>query len=212
MDMDNVLTMLYVEGKESRLSPLCKDRSISAMPFGGRYLVIDFVLSNFLNSGLYKIKVLTQYRSDVLLKHLSVNWNFSSILGHHVEHVPPQMKTGRGFYNGSADAIRQNLNFLQKQRYDLVCVFRSDIIYKMDVRKMLGYHVGLGADLTLAVIPVPIDFAGNFEIVEVDEEPFSVDLDKIKTLRPPTTPNNYPQYLLILNSKIIEYSPIRAGS
>jgi len=170
MNMDNVLTMLYVEGKECRLSPLCKDRSISAMPFGGRYLVIDFVLSNFLNSGFYKIKVLTQYRSEALLKHLSVNWIFSSILGHHVEHVPPQMKTGSGWYNGSADAIRQNLNFLQKQRYDLVCVFRSDIVYKMDVRKMHGYHLGLGADLTLAVIPVPIDFAGNFEIVEVDEE------------------------------------------
>ena len=169
MDMDNVLTMLYVEGEESRLSPLCKDRSISAMPFAGRYLIIDFVLSNFLNSGFYKIKVLTQYRCDALLEHLSTNWNLSYILGHHVEHVSPQMKTGCGFYNGSADAIYQNLNFLQKQKYDSVCVFRSDTIYKMDVRKMYGYHAGLGSDLTIAVVPVPMDYAERFEIVEVDE-------------------------------------------
>lgn len=168
--MDNVLAMLYVEGKEDKLFPLCKDRSISAVPFGGRYLIIDFVLSNLINSGFFKIKVLTQYKYESLIRHISMNWSLSSILGHHIELVPPQMKTGSGWYNGSADAIYQNLNFLEKQRYDYVCIFRSDIICKMDIQQMYKYHIKKGGDITIAVSPVPINYARNFEIIEVDKK------------------------------------------
>ena len=168
--MDNVLTMLYVDGKEDKLFPLCKDRSISAVPFGGRYLIIDFVLSNFLNSGFFKIKVLTQYKYESLIKHIFLNWNLSPILGHHIEIVPPQMKTDSGWYSGSADAIYQNLNFLEKQRYDYVYIFRSDIICKMDIQQIHKYHIAKGGDVTIAASPVPIKYAKNFEIIEVDKD------------------------------------------
>lgn len=167
--MDKVLTMILAGGEGKRLFPLSKERAKPAVPFAGRYRIIDFVLSNFVNSGFYKIKVLTQFRCDSLNRQLSLAWKLSPILDHYIEPVPPQMKTGDEWYKGSADAVYQNLNLIYNENCDKVCIFGADHIYKMDVLQMLNFHNFKNADLTIAAIPVPLDKASGFGIVEVDE-------------------------------------------
>lgn len=168
--MDNILTMVLAGGKGTRLFPLCIERAKPAVPFGGRYRIIDFVLSNLINSGFSKIKILTQFKSDSLMRHLSLAWNLPPILGGYIDPVPPQMKIGEDWYRGSADAVYQNLNLIYNEHCDYVCIFGADHIYKMDVRQMLDYHKKKNADLTVASIPVPISEAGNFGIIEIDRD------------------------------------------
>ena len=138
--MDKVLTMILAGGEGKRLFPLSKERAKPAVPFAGRYRIIDFVLSNFVNSGFYKIKVLTQFRCDSLNRHLSLAWRLSPILDHYIEPVSPQMKTGEEWYKGSADAVYQNLNLIYNEKCEKVCIFGADHIYKMDVMQMLDFH------------------------------------------------------------------------
>ena len=166
----NTLTMILAGGQGTRLMPLSRERAKPAVPFGGRYRIIDFVLSNFINSGFHKIKVLTQFRSESLTRHLSLAWYLPPMLGYFIENVPPQMKIGSDWYKGSADAVFQNLNLIEEKNYDRVCIFGADHIYKMDVSQIMDFHNLKSADLTIATIPVPINMASSFGVVEVDSE------------------------------------------
>jgi glucose-1-phosphate adenylyltransferase len=167
--MNDVLVMVLAGGEGKRLMPLTRDRAKPAVPFGGRYRIIDFVLSNFVNSGFYKIKVLTQYKSDSLNSHISRGWHLAHFVDQYVEAVPAQQRRGPQWYKGSADAIYQNLNLLYDEDPRDVAVFGGDNIYKMDVRQMLAFHRDRDADLTVAAIPVPIEEGSQFGILQVDE-------------------------------------------
>ena len=164
-----VLVMILAGGQGKRLYPLTRDRAKPAVPFGGRYRIIDFVLNNFVNSGFHKIKVLTQYKSDSLNKHIAHGWNLCSQIGQYVDLVPAQMRTDGNWYKGTADAIYQNLN-LFKTKYEKIFVFGGDHIYKMDCHKMLKFHNINNADLTISANPIPIEVAHEYGIMEVDNE------------------------------------------
>lgn len=166
----NVLAMILAGGEGRRLQPLTAERAKPAVPFGGRYRIIDFVLSNMVNSGIQRIKVLTQYRSDSLLRHLSRNWSRYAGFGGFVEALPPQMNVSKNWYVGSVDAIHQNLNIVRDEMPDLVAVFGADHIYKMDIRQMMAFHREKGAKVTVAAKPVPIEEARRFGCISVDEE------------------------------------------
>src|SRR5689334_12844321 len=168
--MANLLAMILAGGQGTRLEPLTRERAKPAVPFGGRYRIVDFCLSNFVNSGIYKIKVLTQYKSDSLNNHLSRAWRMTAFLGHYVEPVPAQMRTGLDWFEGSADAIYQNLNIITDEEPEHTFVFGADHVYRMDVRQMLDCHVRKKADLTVAAIPIPVAEASDFGIIEVDAE------------------------------------------
>ncbi|WNG24594.1 glucose-1-phosphate adenylyltransferase [Cystobacter fuscus] len=165
--MAKLLAMILAGGAGTRLEPLTRERAKPAVPFGGRYRIIDFVLSNFANSGIYRMKVLTQYKSDSLNKHLSRAWRMSAFLDHYVETVPAQMRTGMDWYKGSADAIYQNLNIITDEEPDHIFVFGADHIYRMDCRQMLDFHVERKAACTVAAIPVPLEEGREFGIIDV---------------------------------------------
>ena len=163
------LVMIMAGGKGSRLGPLTTHRAKPAMPFGGRYRIIDFVLSNFTNSGYRNVYVLTQYMASSLIKHLNRNWHLSSV-GDFIEEVPAQMRTGENWYLGTADSVFQNINLIRDSRSELVAVFGGDHIYKFDVRQMEAQHRTLRSDLTIAAFPVPIEEAHQFGVIQVDVE------------------------------------------
>lgn len=165
--MSKPLAMILAGGAGTRLEPLTRERAKPAVPFGGRYRIIDFCLSNFVNSGVFKLKVLTQYKSDSLNNHLSRAWRMTAFLGQYCESVPAQMRTGGDWYRGSADAIWQNLNLITDESPDLVYVFGADHVYMMDMRQMESYHLAKRADCTVAAIPVPIEEAHDFGIIDV---------------------------------------------
>ena len=169
MVQDNALVMILAGGEGKRLHPLTKDRAKPAVPFGGRYRIIDFVLNNFINSGFFKIKVLTQYKSDSLNKHISRGWALSPLINQYVDLVPAQMRTGGSWYMGTADAVWQNVFHIHDEDPKFICIFGGDHIYKMDVSQMLTYHKRNNADLTISAIPIPISEASEFGIIEVDE-------------------------------------------
>jgi glucose-1-phosphate adenylyltransferase len=166
--MKSMLVMVMAGGKGSRLGPLTIHRSKPGVPFAGRYRIIDFVLSNFVNSGYRRIYVLTQYMSSSLIKHLSRNWRLSGF-GEFIEVVPAQMRLGEFWYRGTADAVYQNLNLVRDARAEHVAVFGGDHVYKMAVDQMEAQHQDLSADLTVAAFPVPKNEASAFGIIDVDE-------------------------------------------
>lgn len=168
MGYPNVLAMIMAGGEGARLHPLTRERAKPAVPFGGKYRIVDFVLNNFLNSGIFKIKVLTQFKADSLIKHLSTGWSLNRMLGQYIDPVPAQMRTGRNWYQGTADAIFQNINLIEDEQPDYVAVFGADHIYKMDISKMLDFHRSVGAVGTIAAIPKPAEEASKFGIIEVD--------------------------------------------
>lgn len=169
--MIDVLVMILAGGRGERLYPLTRDRAKPAVPFGGRYRIIDFVLSNFINSGFFRIKVLSQYRSNSLLIHLARGFNFGSLAEHYVDPIPAQQGVGElGWYLGTADAIFQNLSVVQDELPKDVAIFGGDHIYKMDVRQMMDAHREHGAAVTVAALPYDRDeAAGQFGVIEVDE-------------------------------------------
>ena len=145
--------MIMAGGEGSRLYPLTRERAKPAVPFGGKYRLIDFVLSNFLNSKIYSIYVLTQFKSQSLTEHLQEGWRFSSILkDHFILPVPAQKRTGESWYQGTADAIYQNINLIEGHAYDLVAVFGADHIYRMDIRQMIDFHIQNKADMTVSAL------------------------------------------------------------
>ena len=166
--MRNTAVMIMAGGRGSRLGPLTCHRSKPAVPFGGRYRIVDFVLSNFVNSGYRRIFVLTQFMATSLIKHLNRNWRLSG-LGEFVEIVPAQMRMGEFWYRGTADAVCQNLNLIRDERAEHVAVFGGDHIYLFAIDQMDAYHRDTGADVTVATIAVPQSQTRNFGIIEVDE-------------------------------------------
>ena len=190
MSIDDTLVMILAGGEGKRLHPLTQDRAKPAVPFGGRYRIIDFVLNNFINSGFFKIKVLTQYKSDSLNKHISKGWQLSPFLNQYVDLVPAQMRTGGSWYTGTADAVYQNIFHIHDENPDYVCVFGGDHIYKMDVYQMLKYHKQKEADLTISAIPIPIEEAHEFGIIEVDKDWRLTGFIEKPQTRPKAMPNN----------------------
>ena len=182
-----VLAIILAGGEGKRLLPLTLDRAKPAVPIGGRYRLIDFVLSNFVNSGIMKIKVLTQYKSDSLNTHLARGWRLPQMLDLYVEGVPAQMRTGKSWFLGSADALYQSMNVVTDEDPDFVCVFSADHMYKMDVRQMLDFHIESGADMSVAAIPVPVSQAREFGIVGVDK-----DSRMVSFLEKPSAPPEIP--------------------
>lgn len=166
----NILAMVLAGGEGTRLWPLTQERAKPAVPFAGRYRIIDFVLSNLVNSGIQRIKVLTQYKSDSLLKHLLRSWSNYAGFGGFVEPVPPQMNLAREWYAGSVDAVFQNLNIIHDEQPDIVAVFGADHIYKMDVRQMIQFHTERTAAVTVAAIPVPCEEAHRFGCISADAQ------------------------------------------
>jgi glucose-1-phosphate adenylyltransferase len=166
-----ILAIILAGGRGRRLSPLTEERSKPAVPFGGRYRIIDFVLSNFINSEIYSIYVLVQYKSQSLIGHLTGAWRFGGLLRRQfIAVVPPQMRGGEIWYRGTADAVYQNLNLIEDFAPDLVAVFGADHIYRMDINQMVDFHLVKGAQTTVAALPVPIESAGSFGIIAVDED------------------------------------------
>jgi len=167
-----VLGMILAGGRGDRLQPLTRHRTKPAVPFGGLYRIIDFVLSNFVNSGVKSIYVLTQFKSQSLSEHLQRAWMGTNLWpGHFIVPVPAQMQTaGAVWYQGTADAIYQNLNLIREAKPDLVCIFGSDHIYRMDLAQMLRTHTGNEADVTIASIPVTREEGRRFGVIETDSD------------------------------------------
>jgi glucose-1-phosphate adenylyltransferase len=163
-----VLGIVLAGGKGTRLSPLTQERAKPAVPFGGKYRIIDFVLSNFINSGIYSVYVLTQFRSQSLLQHLSEGWQFGPLLkSQFVIPVPAQMRSeDETWYQGTADAIFQNVNLVEQAAPHVVAIFGGDHIYRMDISTMIEFHMAKHAEVTVAAIPAPKRHAAEFGVIE----------------------------------------------
>jgi glucose-1-phosphate adenylyltransferase len=166
---ERTISIILAGGAGSRLHPLTADRAKPAVPFGGRYRIIDFTLSNCIHSGLRRILVLTQYKSHSLQKHLRDGWSiYNSELGEYITPVPPQMRTGESWYSGTADAIYQNLYLLERSGADYALILSGDHIYRMDYAAMLQYHHDAGAHVTVASLTVGLEEAKAFGIMTID--------------------------------------------
>ncbi len=186
-----VLSFVLAGGKGTRLYPLTKERAKPAVPFGGQYRIIDFVLSNLVNSGIYSIYVLIQFKSQSLLQHLRDGWEFSGILkNHYIIPVPAQMRSpGENWYRGTADAIYQNVNLIEQSDPHIVAVFGADHIYRMNIREMIEFHEQKRAQATVAAIPVPKEFATEFGVIEVAPDGRVLAFHE-KSADAPTIPGN----------------------
>ena len=166
-----VLGVIMAGGRGERLVPLTQHRAKPAVPFGGRYRIIDFVLSNFVNSGILSIYVVTQFKAQSLLEHLDRGWRTADFLGEHfVIPVPAQMRSGDDWYQGTADSVYQNLYLLERHNPKLVAVFGADHIYRMNVRQMIDDHQKKSADVTVAALPVKIEEASQFGVIEINAD------------------------------------------
>ena len=166
---ESTITILLAGGSGSRLQPLTADRAKPAVPFGGKYRVVDFTLSNCLHSGLRRVLVLTQYKSHSLHKHLRDGWSiFNPECGEYITVVPPQMRTGSSWYAGTADAINQNLFLLERSSAERVLILAADHIYRMDYAALIKAHEEKAADLTVACMRVPIGEASSFGVMAID--------------------------------------------
>ena len=168
MSNPRVLGIVLAGGEGKRLMPLTADRAKPAVPFGGSYRLIDFVLSNLVNAGFARIAVLTQYKSHSLDRHITQTWAMPAILGDYVTAVPAQQRLGPRWYTGSADAIYQSLNLIEDEDPDYLLVFGADNIYRMDPRQMLEQHIDTGAAVTVAGIRKPRSEATEFGVIEQD--------------------------------------------
>jgi glucose-1-phosphate adenylyltransferase len=167
-----VLGIVLAGGKGTRLYPLTKERAKPAVPFGGKYRIVDFVLSNFINSGIYSIYVLTQFRSQSLLQHLNEGWQIGGILKNQfIISVPAQMRSpGEHWYQGTADAIYQNINLIEQAEPHIVAIFGADHIYRMNIAHMIADHQRTQASCTVAAIPVPRKHAHEFGVIETSPD------------------------------------------
>ncbi len=193
MEMHKILerklsTFVMAGGRGERLSPLTRDRAKPAVPFGGIYRIIDFTLSNCVNSGVRKIHVLTQYKSISLARHLKMGWNiFSSELGEYIDVIPAQQRIGQQWYQGTADSIYQNIYTIKQEKPDYVLVLAGDHVYKMDYRHMLAFHIKRKADLTISVVEMEKEKSPHLGVVEVNGD-FKVMALEEKPLIPKTIP------------------------
>lgn len=186
-----VLAFVLAGGKGTRLSPLTKERAKPAVPFGGRYRIVDFVLSNLVNSGIYSIYVLIQFKSQSLLQHLREGWEVSGLLKNNfIIPVPAQMRSAHeDWYRGTADAIHQNINLIQQADPHVVIIFGADHIYRMNIRQMIEYHVEKHAGVTVAAIPVQREYASEFGVIETTPEGSIIGFHE-KRADAPTMPND----------------------
>ena len=216
-----ILAMIMAGGKGERLMPLTELRSKPAVPFGGKYRIIDFALSNFLNSGILSMYVLVQYRSQSLIEHLRRAWRIGGRMKENfITVVPPQMKARGGWYEGTADAVYQNLNLVEDYAPDLVAVFGADHIYRMDLSEMIRVHCEREADVTVAALPVPLHAATGFGIIEVNRDSRIVGFEE-KPKHPKPMPNdaehayssmgNY-VFETDLLMRVLEQDAVRPGS
>lgn len=165
--MPNILAVVLAGGEGSRLHPLTDHRSKPSVPFGGRYRIVDFVLSNLVNSQIFSIYLLVQYKSQSLIEHIRRSWVLAPICPEQfITVVPPQMREDPQWFQGTSDAVYQNLGMIEEHAPDLVAVFSADHIYRMDVRQMVAFHVSHGADVSVAALPVPIGIASEFGIID----------------------------------------------
>lgn len=183
--------MILAGGKGSRLEPLTRDRAKPAVPFGGGYRIIDFALSNCLNSGLRKLLLLTQYKAMSLDRHINNSWRhyFCSELGEFIDVMPPQQRIDEQWYQGTADAVYQNIYAIEKERPQYVLILAGDHIYKMNYRKMIDYHKERNADLTVAALPVDPESAKGFGVMEIDDKNKLIGFEE-KPDNPKTIPND----------------------
>ncbi len=187
--MARVLAMILAGGKGSRLEPLTRDRPKPAVPFGGVYRIIDFTLSNCVNSGLRKVLVLTQYKSMSLDRHIRDGWSFlNREFGEYIDVVPPQQRVGEQWYLGTADAVRQNIYSIRTEAPDFVIILAGDHIYKMNYAQMIDFHIAHQAEVTVGIIEVPVERASLLGIVQVDERGRIVDFEE-KPASPKTLPD-----------------------
>ncbi len=171
MAYPRVLAMIMAGGRGERLFPLTFERSKPAVPFGGRYRIVDFVLSNLINSQIFSIYLLVQYKSQSLIEHVRENWGLSAVMSNHfVTVVPPQMRYGPDWFQGTANAVFQNMNLIRQHKPELVIVFGADHIYRMDIRQMIDFHLQRNADVTVAAMPVPIVNASAFGIIDAEND------------------------------------------
>lgn len=171
MSHPRILAFVLAGGKGERLFPLTSFRSKPSVPFGGRYRIVDFVLSNLVNSHIYSIYLLVQYKSQSLIEHVRRNWALSSVIkDHFVTVVPPQMRMGPEWFQGTADAVFQNMTLMREHNPGLVAVFGADHIYRMDIRQMIDFHLSKDAFVTVAARPVPIEQAPGFGVIMTDGE------------------------------------------
>lgn len=165
-----VFGIILAGGEGKRLMPLTADRAKPAVPFGGQYRLIDFAISNLINSGLRQVVVLTQYKSHSLDRHISQTWRMSSLLDSYVTSVPAQQRLGKRWFSGSADAILQSLNLINDEKPDIVIVIGADHVYRMDFQQMLKAHIASGARATVAGIRQPIAMADQFGVIDADPD------------------------------------------
>ncbi|MFK8076788.1 MAG: glucose-1-phosphate adenylyltransferase [Granulosicoccus sp.] len=192
---EETICILLAGGQGSRLHPLTEDRSKPSVPFGGKYRIVDFTLSNCLHSGLRQVLVLTQYKSHSLQKHLRDGWSiFSPEMGEYITVVPPQMRTGKSWYDGTADAIYQNLFLLKRSGAKRVLILSGDHIYRMDYEAILRKHAENEAALTVACMKVPVNEAHEFGVMAVDEQSRIVEFAE-KPSQPTSLPND-PEHAL----------------
>jgi glucose-1-phosphate adenylyltransferase len=182
--------MIMAGGKGERLHPLTRDRSKPAVPFGGRHRIIDFVLSNFVNSEMLSLYILVQYKAQSLIEHVRLAWRTTGIVpDYFVTIVPPQMRAGPAWYRGTADAVLQNLNLVDDFNPDVIAIFGSDHIYRMDVSQMLAFHLETDADVTVAARSVPVAEASQFGVLGVDGDGRVTDFQE-KPDRPRAIPGS----------------------
>lgn len=162
----HILGMVLAGGEGKRLAPLTRDRAKPAVPFGAIYRLVDFALSNLVNGGYLRVAVLTQYKSHSLDRHIAQTWRMSPLFGNYVMSVPAQMRIGKRWFEGSADAIYQNLNLINDEQPDYICVFGADHIYRMDPEQLVEAHIASGAGVTVAGIRVPRQDASRFGVIE----------------------------------------------
>ncbi len=186
MTRPRILGVILAGGKGERLDPLTKERSKPAVPFGSKYRIIDFALSNFINSGIYSLYILVQYKSQSLIDHIRRGWRFGGLVDEHfIITVPPQMRWGETWYRGTADAVYQNANLIRDIDPDLVAIFGADHIYRMDLQQMVAAHLENTADVTVAALPVPLEVASGFGIMEAERDGQIIGWEEKPTLPRP---------------------------
>ena len=190
MAQPRVLGIVLAGGEGKRLAPLTADRAKPAVPFGGIYRLVDFVLSNLVNAGYLRIVVLTQYKSHSLDRHITTTWRMSTLLGNYVTPVPAQQRLGPQWFRGSADAIHQSLNLVYDERPEHVVVFGADHVYRMDSRQMVEEHVASGAGVTVAGIRVPRSEAAQFGVIQTAPDGKRIEAFLEKPSDPPGLPDS----------------------
>ncbi len=208
-NQQRIFGMVLAGGEGKRLMPLTADRAKPAVPFAGSYRLIDFALSNLINSGLRRIVVLTQYKSHSLDRHISQTWRMSPLLGAYVASVPAQQRLGKRWFSGSADAILQSMNLLSDERPDIVVVVGADHVYRMDFAQMIEAHIASGKGVTVAAIRQPMSMANQFGVIEVDaKNPKRIAAFREKPSNPKGLPDSPHEVLASMGNYVFSASAL----